>query len=242
VDEPQTIRDNAAPWCPEMVVVQPGEFLMGSPESDLEAYADEKPQHLVRIGYALAVGRYPVTFEEYDHFAEATQREPPDAETWGRHRRPVINVSWKDAKAYVGWLAAQTGQPYRLLSEAEWEYACRAGTTSRYWWGDDFSKGSTGYYPGKTARATEVGSYHPNPFGLYDTHGNVWEWVEDIWHDSYKNAPANGSSWFSGSDARRVVRGGCWTSEPVDLRAACRLGIDAADRLDIVGFRIARIL
>jgi formylglycine-generating enzyme required for sulfatase activity len=227
---------------PEMVVIQPGEFLMGSPEDDLEAYKDETPPQLVRIGYPLAVGCYPITFDEYDQFVKATGRDPPDDPGWGRGRRPVINVSWRDAKAYVEWLIAETSQPYRLLSEAEWEYTCRAGTRTRYWWGDDFSRGSTGYYPGKIAGPTEVGSYHPNPFGLYDSHGNVWEWVEDVWHDSYFGVPRDGSPWLEGGDRRRVVRGGCWSSEPVDLRAACRLGIDEVEELEIVGFRVARTL
>jgi formylglycine-generating enzyme required for sulfatase activity len=121
-----------------MIVIPPGEFRMGSPESEGDWYEFEGPQHLVRINYPLAVGRYPLTFEEYDHFALTVGREQPGDEGWGRGRRPVINVSWDDAKAYVAWLVSITGQTYRLLSEAEWEYACRAGTTTRYWWGDEF--------------------------------------------------------------------------------------------------------
>jgi formylglycine-generating enzyme required for sulfatase activity len=230
-------RDIDAPWCPELVVIPPGEFLMGSPEVDWEAKDVEKPQHRVRIAYPLAVGRYPITFEEYDHFCEQTRRQPPGAEVWGRGRRPVINVSWNDARAYVEWLAAEAGQSYRLLTEAEWEYACRAGTTTRYLWGDDISEDKANYGGGRTS---EVGSYPASPFGLYDMHGNVWEWVEDRWHDTYKGAPEDGAAWLQGNDSRRVLRGGSWVSRLEFLRSAYRYrhGIDV--RVSVVGFRVAR--
>jgi hypothetical protein len=142
-------RDIDEIWCPELVVIPPSEFMMGSTEAEREWAVGqganrewvqvEKPQHRVRIDATLAVGRHPVTFEEYDHFADATGREKPSDEGWGRGRRPVINVSWEDARAYVSWLSKETGQAYRLLSEAEWEYAARAGTTTRHWWGDDIT-------------------------------------------------------------------------------------------------------
>ena len=190
--DPGTVfRDIDEPWCPEMVVIPPGEFMMGSTEAE-----KERPQHQVRIVYRLAVGRYPVTFEEYDHFAPPWE-EPPSDEGWGRGRRPVINVSWDDAEAYVEWLGRETGQPYRLLSEAEWEHACRAGTTTRYSWGYEITAENANY--GKNVGETsEVGSYPANPFGLYDMQGNVWEWVEDRWHDNYVGAPHDGSAWTEG--------------------------------------------
>jgi formylglycine-generating enzyme required for sulfatase activity len=125
-------RDIDARWCPEVVVIPPGEFLMGSTEAERE-----RAQHTVRIAYSLAVGRYPVTFEEFGYFARTTGRAQPGDEGWGRGRWPVINVDWEDAKFFIAWLSVQSGHSYRLLSEAEWEYACRAGTTTRYWWGDE---------------------------------------------------------------------------------------------------------
>jgi formylglycine-generating enzyme required for sulfatase activity len=233
-------RDIDAPWCPEMVVVPPGEFVMGSTEAERqwavahgakrEWVEREKPQHRVRIDHSLAVGRYPVTFEQYDRFCEQTRREPPGDEGWGRARRPVINVSWDDAKAYVEWLAAQTRQPYRLLSESEWEYACRAGTTTRFWWGDEITPENANY-GGKLEKTSEVGGYPASPFGLHDMHGNVWEWVEDHWHDTYEGAPEDGAAWLQRSDSRRVVRGGSWDDGPWYLRAACRVRGDSDYRV-----------
>ncbi len=240
-------RDIDAPWCPELVVIPPGEFLMGSNEAERqwavsqgakpEWLEPEQPQHRVRIAYPLAVGRYPITFEEYGRFCEQTRRQLPGDEEWGRGRRPVINVSWDDAKAYVEWLAAETGQPYRLLTEAEWEYACRAGTTTRYWWGDDVSKDKANYEGGRTS---EIGSYPASPFGLYDMQGNVWEWVEDRWHGNYEGAPADGAAWLEGNDSGRVVRGGSWIVAPWNLRAAYRGGFGTDVRYPYIGFRVAR--
>ncbi len=195
-------RDTDAPWCPEIVVIPPGRFMMGY---------EQGPQHEVQIAYRFAVGRYAVTFEEYDHFCEAAGEKKPDEKNWGRGRRPAVRVSWKDAKAYVEWLSKETGRPYRLLSEAEWEYACRAGTTTRFWWGDDITPENANYGGGgNLGKTAEVGSYPPNPWGLYDMHGNVWEWVEDCWNDGYQEAPVDGSAWTSGDCGRRVLRGGSW--------------------------------
>jgi hypothetical protein len=182
-----------------------------------------------------------VTFRQYGHFARATGRQQPGNKGWGRGRRPVINVTWDDAKAFAAWLSVQTGQPYRLLSEAEWEYACRAATTTPFWWGKSVAPENAGYGP-RIGRTTEVGSYPANPWGLYDTHGNVWEWVEDCRNDSYANAPQDGSAWTTGDCRRRVLRGGSWASKPVGLRSACRIWRDADDRRDSNGFRIARTL
>ena len=232
-------RDIQAPWCPEMVVIPPDEFMMGRPEGE-EAYGNERPQHLVKINYWLVVGRYPIIFDEYDHFAETTERELPIDDGWGRGRRPVINITWHDAKAYVQWLEFQTDHHYRLLSEAEWEYACRAGTTTRYWWGDEITPEQASYGE-NIGRTSEVGTYPANPWGLYDMHGNVWEWVEDRWHDTYHGAPDDGSAWTTGS--RSVVqRGGSWQHEPTHLRSASRTSESPRIRDPDSGFRVARTL
>jgi formylglycine-generating enzyme required for sulfatase activity len=186
-----------------------------------------------------------VTFEEYDHFVEVMGREKPDDESWGRGRRPVINVSWNDAKAYVAWLKQASGKHYRLLSEAEWEYACRAGTTTRYAWGDDPPTPEQANFGRKVGKTTEVGIYPANPWGLYDMHGNVWEWVEDCWHDSYGGAPNDGSAWLEedgGDCGSRILRGGSWGNGPGVLRSANRDSVGPDDRGLIVGFRIARTL
>jgi len=224
IDPGTVLRDVDAFWCPEIVVIPPGEFMMGRPEGE-ETYGNERPQHLVKISYWLAVGRYPITFDEYDHFTEITDRELPSDDGWGRGRRPLINVTWYDATAYVQWLEFQTGHPYRLLSEAEWEYACRAGTTTRYWWGDEITPEQANYGE-NIGRTSEVGTYRANPWGLYDMHGNVWEWVADRWHDTYDGAPDDGSAWTAGG--RSVVqRGGSWQHEPTHLRSASRTSASA---------------
>jgi formylglycine-generating enzyme required for sulfatase activity len=160
---------------------------------------------------------------------------------------PVTNVSWGDAKQYVGWLAQLTGKDYRLLTEAEWEYAARAGAKTRYSWGDDPRVGNANC-DGCGSRwdrqqTAPVGSLNPNAFGLYDMHGNVWEWVEDGWHDSYHGAPADGSAWLSGSDPRyRVVRGGSWRNGSEEVRAAARFKRNIKVRFDTLGFRVARTM
>jgi formylglycine-generating enzyme required for sulfatase activity len=250
--KPGTVfRDINAPWCPEVVVIPPGEFMMGSTEAERQWAVEqgakrssvwaEKPQHPVRIAYVSAVGRYPVTFEEYDHFAKTTNRERADDRNWGRGRRPVINVSWHDAKAYVEWLASETKQPYRLPSEAEWEYACRAGTTTRYSWGDGILP-QYANYGREVWQTSEVGGYSTNAWGLCDMHGNIFEWVEDCWNDGYDGAPADGSAWREGNCIRRVLRGGSWHSDPRNLRSAYRVGNAPIVRDDVRGFRVARTL
>lgn len=238
---PGTIfRDIDAPWCPEMVVLPRGGFVMGSPGDEHGRHADERPRHEVRIGYDLAVGRDPVTFEQYDRFAEASGADMPRDEGWGRGQRPVINVSWEDAKAYAAWLGSETGKPYRLPSEAEWEYACRAGTTSRYWWGDDSPTPEQAAFD--MDRSTEVGAYPPNPWGLCDMHGNVWDWVEDCWNESYAGAPDDGSAWTSGDCSRRVLRGGSWGDRADALCSSGRNRYLTALQYLNIGFRVARTL
>ena len=234
--------------CPEMVVVPAGSFVMGSPASEEGRHDDEGPQRRVTISKPFAVGKYEVTFGDWDACVAAggCNRHRPDDGGWGRGWRPVMNVTWDQAKAYVGWLSRKTGESYRLLSEAEWEYAARAGTRTRYHWGDSVGRnrancrGCGSRWDGNGT--APVGSFSANAFGLYDMHGNVWEWVEDCWHDSFAGAPSNGSAWVTGgSCSLRVFRGGSWFSDPRNLRSAVRGRSGSGNRVD-VGFRIARTL
>jgi len=169
----------------------------------------------------------------------------PDS-NMGRGTRPVINVSWDHAQQYVAWLAKMTGRPYRLLSEAEWEYAARAGTTTAYSWGDELGKnngncnGCGSNWDGR--QTAPVGSFAPNRFGLYDMHGNVWEWVEDCLHADYEGAPTDGSAWVAGDCKERVIRGGSWIGYPVGLRAALRFWFSPDDHGVDLGLRVARTL
>ena len=243
--------------CPEMVVIPAGSFMMGSPAGEKGRISAEGPVHRVTIGDPLPVGRYEVTFAEWDACSRGGGcSHVPNDKGWGRGNRPVINVSWNDARAYVGWLSKKTGKAYRLLSESEWEYAARAGTKTPFHYGRTISTGQANYngnfaygsgrkgkYRGQT---TPVGTFPSNRFGLHDVHGNVMEWVEDCWHGSYQGAPSDGSAWAQGGDcSRRVVRGGSWYSGPRNLRSAFRLRYSrysAGGRFDYVGFRVARTL
>ena len=241
----QSFRDCAD--CPEMVVIPPGSFVMGSEED-----SDAQPVHSVRVGQALAVGKYHVTRGEYARFVEATGYSA-DGGAWRNagfsqtDRDPVVDVSWDDAKAYAQWLSRTTGKSYRLLTEAEWEYAARAGTTTRYWWGDDIGwnrancDGCGSAWDNK--RTSPAGSFPPNGFGLYDMEGNAWQWVEDCWVDNYVNAPGDSSlARASGGDCgRRVLRGGSWFSDPGLMRTAFRYRLSSATRnFSDFGFRVAR--
>jgi formylglycine-generating enzyme required for sulfatase activity len=239
---PGTIfRSIDQPWCPEMVVIPAGSFLMGSPAGEAQQRDWEGPQHEVTISRPFALGRHAVTFEEYDHFCTATGREKPDDRGWGRGRRPVIHVSWDDASAYCAWLSETTEKNYRLPSEAEWEYACRAGSTSTYAFGATIDE-TQANFGGHVGRTSEVGAYPANGFGLYDMHGNVWEWVEDSWHGSYAGAPADGSPWTKGNNSARVLRGGAWSDYPRNLRSANR-GRNVPDyQYNFIGFRLSRTL
>lgn len=229
---------------PEMVRLPPGSFTMGDADSP---GADEKPAHAVRIEHGFAIGKYEVTFAEYDRFAQATGWPLPGDQGWGRGSRPVIGVSWADAVAYTQWLSEQTGKRYRLPSEAEWEYAARAGTTTQYWWGN--TVGNNNANCGEcgsqwdSKQTAPVGSFSANPFGLYDTAGNVREWVQDCYHDSYAGAPATGTpAWEAGCQdgGRRVIRGGSWSYGPAFVRAANRGGFNPDFRLLNLGFRLAQ--
>lgn len=250
-----------APFAPEMVVIPPGEFLMGSSPREPDPFEYEGPQRRVRISQPIAVGRFAVSFDEWD-FAQAdkdwrritgVEAGKGKDEGWGRGNRPMINVNWNDARAYVKWLQVKTGHPYRLLSEAEWEYAARAGTDTPFWWGYSITPeqanydgshlyeggGEEGAYRGQTV---PVDLFAPNPFGLYQVHGNIWEWVEDCWNANYVGAPTDGSAWTAGDDSRRVLRGGAWFYDPSYLRAASRGKDISIIRSSYAGFRLSRKL
>lgn len=238
--------------CPEMVVVPSGRFIMGSPEVEEGRFDAEGPRRVVSIE-SFAVGVYEVTFGEWDACAWAggCGGAIPEDEGWGRDDCPVINVNWEDAQAYAAWLSAGTGQEYRLLSEAEWEYVARAGTQSARHWGesegeqcryangDDYDLSCSDGYE----YTAPVGSYQPNGFGLYDVLGNVWEWTQDCWIESYSDAPNDGSARQAESDeySSRVLRGGgCWSS-PRLLRSAMRdRPVAGWERSFLRGFRVAR--
>ena len=233
--------------CPEMVVVPAGEFMMGSPADEKDHYGNENPLHRVTIARPLAVSKFEVTFEQWDAcVAVGTCAHVPDS-NMGRGTQPVINVTWDHVQQYVAWFSKMTGRPYRLLSEAEWEYAARAGTTTAYSWGDEIGKNNAncnGCGSEWDSRLTApVGSFAPNQFGLYDMHGNVWEWVEDCLHTNYEGAPEDGSAWIAQGDCNnRVIRGGSWIGYAVGLRSALRFWFSADDHGTDLGFRVARTL
>lgn len=225
---------------------------MGSPKSEPQRSSDEGPQHQVTISRAFAAGKYEVTFDEWDACVrESGCGQNPSDQGWGRGRRPVINISWDDAKQYVAWLSRKTGKSYRLLTEAEWEYVARAGTTTAFNTGASINPTQANYdtkvsYAGSPTatsqgRTVPVGSYSPNDFGLHDVHGNVWEWVEDCWNGSYAGAPGDGSAWASGNCALRVLRGGSWFNAPGIARSALRyVNVPALRVSYYFGLRVAR--
>ena len=228
--------------CPEMVVIPAGDFTMGSPTLDLHADADERPPRRVRVSAPLAVGKHEVTFQNWDAcVAEGgCGGHRPNDQGWGRGRHPVITVSWVHAQSYVRWLSGRTGQRYRLLTEAEWEYAARAGTETAYAFGPQITPGQANYNNGQRARTQEVGIYPANPFGLHDMHGNVWEWVMDGYRDSYAGAPADAGGMVEMRDNRRVMRGGSWADRAEGLRSANREWLSPTETRVDVGFRVAR--
>ncbi len=271
----KTFRD--CDQCPEMVVIPAGRFQMGG-----FGHAAEQPVHEVTISRPFAVSKYEITKEEFARFVEAIGygtgntcwvwneeernwkeragfdwRDPGFSQT---DRHPVVCMNWEDAKKYVEWLSRKTGQSYRLLSESEWEYVARAGTTTRWYWGESgsgqcrYANGADlqgkkhnsnwvvvecddGYY-----QTSQVGSFQANAFGVFDMAGNVWEWVEDCWNDNYQGAPADGRAWMSGNCGPRVLRGGSWVVDPENVRPANRNWGIPGYRSSDVGFRIARTL
>ena len=245
--------------CPEMVVVPAGSFMMGSPESESKGFSDERPEHRVTIGQAFAIGKYEVTFAEFDACVDAGGCDHGPKHWRGsqillrsriwrfleRTDLPVIDVSWDDAQQYVRWLSRMTGADYRLPSAAEWEYAARAGTTTARYWGENIGENRANCdgcgSRWDKQRTAPVGSFEPNAFGLYDVLGNVWEWTQDCWHGSYKGAPSDGSAWTAGGDcSRRVLRGGSWILFPRDVRSANRHRKTTDFRFNNIGFRVAK--
>jgi formylglycine-generating enzyme required for sulfatase activity len=253
--------------CPEMVIVPAGEFVMGSSMKE-SGHTDEKPQHKVSIAANFAVSRSEITFDQWDACTQAGSCAKADDDGYGRGAYPAINVSWDDANAYVKWLSEKTGKRYRLLSEAEFEYVARAGTTTPWFWGEaEASWGSSKACEfanlhdedGKDAHPMYVWSHHkckdgygenaptrsykPNQFGLHDVLGNVREWVADCHQEGYEGAPVDGSvRAHSGECEKRVVRGGAWVDGGSTARAAYRYSEAPDFRNYQVGFRVARDL
>ena len=259
-----TFRDCA--HCPEMVVIPSGTFNMGSPTGEAGRQSDEGPQHRVNIR-SIAVSKHEITFDQWSACVVGggcTSNPNPDDGGWGRGDMPVINVSWNDVKSYVTWMNGRVGgNRYRLLSEAEWEFAARAGSTSQYFWGDvpgagcAFANGTdqtTLWRTPQTGRWTisqcddgasftaKVGTYRANAFGLFDMTGNVWEWTQDCYHPSYTGAPTDGSAWTIGNCSLRINRGGSWLNAPPFLRSAFRGRGDPSFSSALLGFRLARTL
>ena len=238
-------RFRDCPDCPQMVVVPAGRFRMGC-VSGQGCFAVEKPVRQVRIRRPFALSAREVTFSEWDACVSAggCGGYRPDDAGWGRENRPVMNVSWNDTRSYVSWLSRRTGKMYRLPSESEWEYAARAGSSTKYSWGNEVVRnrancdGCGSLWDRQ--RTAPVGSFPANAFGLHDMHGNVYEWVEDCWNYSYARAPKDGGVWLSGHCAYRVLRGGSWNNEPRTLRAAYRSLLSTGYRLSALGFRVAR--
>lgn len=234
--------------------------MMGASPDEEGSSADEQPRHKVRIAELFAVGRFAVTFDEWEACVASggCKNHRPGDRGWGRGRRPAINLWWEDAKAYVGWLSQRTGRPYRLLTEAEREYVTRGGTQTPFWWGTSITTdranydGKFGYPKAAEGRGTfrrqtlPVDSFEPNPWGLYQVHGNVYEWVEDCWKDDYVGAPVDGSARVEAECTRRVMRGGSYNFAPWHLRAAARGQIAAAafaaGGVVGVGLRVSRSL
>jgi formylglycine-generating enzyme required for sulfatase activity len=224
---------------PEMVTIPAGRFQMGGTGDN------EKPIHWVSLK-SFSMSRYEITFDEYDYFAEATGRSKPSDKNWGRGKRPVIHVSWYDATAYAEWLSQVTGEQYRLPTEAEWEYAARGGTDTDYWWGNDVGSNnancSNSYCKDRFEYTAPVGSFAPNPFGLYDTAGNVWEWTCSEYEGKYSGKEQRCLSQnIASNESRLSLRGGSWNNDVARVRSALRSDGSPTDRDDIVGLRVARL-
>jgi len=241
----EAFRD--CPDCPEMVVIPSGAGMVGSPASEPDHASDESPQHQIRLAKPLAIGRYPITRAEFTAYARDTSGADSVAGTLfeATDRDPAVMITWAEANDFAEWLSRRTGQHYRLPTEAEWEYAARGGTQTRYWWGDEIGQGNAdcgmcrSRWDGRST--SPVGSFNANHFGLYDMLGNVDEWVADCYWRDYSGASEDASTPFEGADCRqRVLRGGSWMSNPDDLRAAARFALDVAARQDVVGFRVVR--
>ena len=245
--EEEALAAAVAAVAPEMVTIPAGRFRLGC-VSGQECRGNESPIQNVTIPDAFAVSRYEVTFAEWDVCVldGGCGGYRPDDEGWGRGTRPVINVSWEDAQAYVLWLSSRTGEQYRLLTEAEWEYVARAGSETAYSWGNGIGSnrancdGCGTQWDGR--QTAPVGSFQANDFGVHDMHGNVSEWVEDCYDGRYRRAHRNGRAWLRGDCDWRVLRGGSWAYDPRDLRSANRSRRPTGNRYSYDGFRVARTL
>jgi len=239
-----SFRD-CAKGCPELIRLPAGDFTMGGLPSEEAWSSMEAPRHHVAVR-AFAISKYDVTFDDWAICVSegGCNAYVPGDYGFGRGKRPVLNVNWNDAQAYVAWLSHKTGKRYRLPTEAEWEYAARGGTDSPYYWGSEIGRGRAvcsgcGSEWDKKATAP-VGSFPPNPFGLYDMAGNLMQWTQDCWHPTYVGAPADGSAWMDGDCSQHVVRGGNWFIRPFALRSGFRRQIATGERDDIFGFRVVR--
>jgi formylglycine-generating enzyme required for sulfatase activity len=241
--EPESTFNECTLGCPTMVVIPAGKFMMGAAAD--EGSGQEQPQHQVVLATPFAIGRVEVTIGEWRKCVAAGRcRAVPFPDGWGADDLPVVNVSWDDAESYVAWLSRMTGKRYRLPSEAEWEYAARAGSTSRYSFGANASDlRKYAWYSENSDESTHpVGLLAANAFGLKDVHGNVFEWCKDNWHQDYLDAPGNGAEWSGGDGSKRVVRGGAWDSTAFFARVAYRSNSEPAAYSTNVGFRVARTL
>jgi formylglycine-generating enzyme required for sulfatase activity len=241
---------------PKMITLPRGGFVMGAPQDEVGRNENEGPEHMIQIDYELSVGMYPVTFAEYDSYLACEDPKPSfykrprsfstgagkSFKEWGRGERPVIGVSWDDTQLYLEWLSKVTGKTYRLLSEAEWEYAARAGSQTAYSFGNDPKELDRYAWFRKNSRGilNPVGEKLPNAFGLYDMHGNIFELTQDCWNENYSGAPTDGSAWTTGDCSQRVARGGAWNSDPQNLRSASRHNVISAGWSQYTGFRVAR--
>lgn len=238
----EVFRD--CPACPELVALPAGRFVMGSGDGQ----QNEMPARPVTLARPFAIGRFETTFDEWDACVAARAcTTKPDDHKWGRSRMPVMNITWYDAKEYVAWLTRLTGRAYRLPTDAEWEYAARAGTVTAFWWGDTLEpnrancRDCTGQWL-HGGKAFPVGSFPPNPWGLYDMSGNLWEWIEDCWNTSNLGAPADGRARLTGDCNSRVMRSGAWYYVSKNMRSSWRFKNDARVRSYWLGVRVVREL
>ena len=229
--------------CPELAIIPPGEFIMGSDGP----HKYERPAVLVKIDKAFMIGMFEVSFDEWQACFEdgACGAEIPNDHDWGRKNRPVINITWDETHLYLDWLSKKTGHIYRLPSEAEFEYAARAGSISEFWWGDKIGTSLANCRncgPKISHQTKPVDSFKPNPWGLYNVHGNVWEWMADCWNPSHEEATPDGSARLTGDCRQRVVRSGSWYYFSKNLRSAWRFKNDGRVRSYGIGFRVLREL